>query len=383
MMACCTTIVPPQLNSTNSPQKRSASGIFDLPKTAKRQRRPFSTTNLTTLSAVDSAATVFTPETTINSSNSNISRPFSLSANRPIILDSSSSQQHTSVFNTTIPYSPLTSVYNCSPVSSLLVSNLNINETSIGCSTSSSSNDNNHQQQQQQQQHSTFKNELMERIQIEARRLNKRRSLATLSSSTIMTTSSVNTDSTTTNTNNNTYNASQKVEDNTSKTISILTNTSMNIKSSEEHQNATNSKVKLLLNEMNKKKQLNLTSPAATSAAAAKPTIAISNHTQQLINKTNDNNLAAATVVVPKNNKSDAIITAANTLKSANDVPIFSMNQVNTICERMLKERELCVREEYDKILAQKLSEQYDSFVRFTHEQIQRRFENSQCSYVS
>lgn len=59
------------------------------------------------------------------------------------------------------------------------------------------------------------------------------------------------------------------------------------------------------------------------------------------------------------------------------------MNQVNQICERMLKEREQSIREQYDKILTQKLSEQYDAFVKFTHEQIQRRFEGSQCSYVS
>lgn len=59
------------------------------------------------------------------------------------------------------------------------------------------------------------------------------------------------------------------------------------------------------------------------------------------------------------------------------------MNQVNQICERMLKERETALREQYDKILAQKLSEQYDAFVKFTHEQIQRKFESSQCSYVS
>lgn len=66
-----------------------------------------------------------------------------------------------------------------------------------------------------------------------------------------------------------------------------------------------------------------------------------------------------------------------------NDLPIFSMNQVNMICERMIKERETALREQYDKILSQKMSEQYDAFVKFTHEQIQRRFESSQCSYVS
>lgn len=68
---------------------------------------------------------------------------------------------------------------------------------------------------------------------------------------------------------------------------------------------------------------------------------------------------------------------------SVNDLPIFSMNQVNAICERMIGERETAIREEYDKILAQKMSEQYDAFVKFTHEQIQRRFASSQCSYVS
>jgi len=72
-----------------------------------------------------------------------------------------------------------------------------------------------------------------------------------------------------------------------------------------------------------------------------------------------------------------------NQILNHNDLPIFSMNQVNQICERMLKERETALREQYDRILSQKMSEQYDAFVKFTHEQIQRRFESSQCSYVS
>jgi hypothetical protein len=42
------------------------------------------------------------------------------------------------------------------------------------------------------------------------------------------------------------------------------------------------------------------------------------------------------------------------------------------------------VREEYDKILQQKLSEQYDSFVKFIDHQIQQRFNQSQLpSYLS
>ena len=49
-----------------------------------------------------------------------------------------------------------------------------------------------------------------------------------------------------------------------------------------------------------------------------------------------------------------------------------------------LQERTDQVREEYDRILQQKLSEQYDSFVKFVDQQIQQRFNQSQLpSYLS
>lgn len=38
------------------------------------------------------------------------------------------------------------------------------------------------------------------------------------------------------------------------------------------------------------------------------------------------------------------------------DQPLFTLKQVTLICERMLKEREAQVTEEYDKVLRQKLS---------------------------
>lgn len=46
------------------------------------------------------------------------------------------------------------------------------------------------------------------------------------------------------------------------------------------------------------------------------------------------------------------------------------------ICERMLADQEIRIREEYDQILHTKLSEQYDAFVKFTYDQIQRRFDS-------
>lgn len=54
------------------------------------------------------------------------------------------------------------------------------------------------------------------------------------------------------------------------------------------------------------------------------------------------------------------------------------------ICERMLKEREDKLREQYDAVLTTKLAEQYDAFVKFTYDQIQRRYEAApSCKYCS
>lgn len=93
--------------------------------------------------------------------------------------------------------------------------------------------------------------------------------------------------------------------------------------------------------------------------------------------------LASTVISTSTSSASSSSATSKYSTLNHNDLPIFSMNQVNQICERLLKEREQTLREHYDKLLAQKLSEQYDAFVKFTHEQIQRKFESSQCSYVS
>lgn len=63
--------------------------------------------------------------------------------------------------------------------------------------------------------------------------------------------------------------------------------------------------------------------------------------------------------------------------------PLFTLKQVTLICERMLKEREAQVTEEYDKVLREKLAEQYDAFVKFNYDQVQRRFQETAPTYVS
>lgn len=61
---------------------------------------------------------------------------------------------------------------------------------------------------------------------------------------------------------------------------------------------------------------------------------------------------------------------------------LFTLEQVVTICNKLLVDRDNTLREEYDRALTEKLAEQYDAFVKFTHDQIQSRLSHN-ASYVS
>ncbi|XP_029593282.1 akirin-1 isoform X1 [Salmo trutta] len=68
---------------------------------------------------------------------------------------------------------------------------------------------------------------------------------------------------------------------------------------------------------------------------------------------------------------------------SRKDQPSFTLRQVSYLCERLLKDHEEKIREEYEQILNTKLAEQYESFVKFTQDQIMRRYGTRPASYVS
>jgi len=75
---------------------------------------------------------------------------------------------------------------------------------------------------------------------------------------------------------------------------------------------------------------------------------------------------------------------SSSTTSPKQDKPIFTLKQMSMIAERMCAERVEQVRAEYDQILQQKLSEQYDAFVKFIDHQIQKRFNESMApSYLS
>ena len=76
-------------------------------------------------------------------------------------------------------------------------------------------------------------------------------------------------------------------------------------------------------------------------------------------------------------------VTTSTAITAQKDIPLFSIEQVSQIVVKMMKEREEALHEQYQLKLTEKLSEQYSTFVKFTHEQIQKRFETSNFSYVS
>nr|AMA02080.1 subolesin-like protein [Hyalomma anatolicum] len=65
------------------------------------------------------------------------------------------------------------------------------------------------------------------------------------------------------------------------------------------------------------------------------------------------------------------------------DQPVFTFRQVGLIIDRMVSEREKQLRGVYDAVLSAKLAEQYDAFVKFTHDQIRRRYDGVTPSYLS
>ncbi|KAL4704007.1 hypothetical protein ACJJTC_018047 [Scirpophaga incertulas] len=59
---------------------------------------------------------------------------------------------------------------------------------------------------------------------------------------------------------------------------------------------------------------------------------------------------------------------------------LFTFKQVRMICERMLRDQEAALRVEYEHALSSKLAEQYEAFVRFNLDQVQRRPPPATCA---
>jgi hypothetical protein len=351
-MACCTTIPP-----LNPGQKRTNAGIFDLPRSSKRRRMlnavSFQTTMTTTLDSVAATTATSSPGTPTSTRG----------AQKPLIIDASKEKKE-SVFHS-IPYSPLRS---------LRISNEN--EASGSPSPGNVSGNSSSDEEQ-------FKNELMERIKYEAKRLIKRRQMM------IAPTTLVSTSKQTAQTDSMNPLSDSSEESNSS----VITQSPAKQLASTGSISATSPSLSTASHSLTDSSLSSIPSSSdSTSTLTANsnkskicgPTMKSTNVTEkiQISNVTNTSNTSNTKLFNLLSSKPFSS-TCSSSLAICNELPIFSLNQVNLICERMLKEREQLIREEYDKILTQKLSEQYDAFVKFTHEQIQRRFESSICSYVS
>ena len=57
---------------------------------------------------------------------------------------------------------------------------------------------------------------------------------------------------------------------------------------------------------------------------------------------------------------------------TTDDIPMFNYIQTAQMCARLLREQDRSIREQYEQLLSTKLTEQYDTFVRYTHDSVHK-----------
>ncbi|CAF1081690.1 unnamed protein product [Adineta steineri] len=57
---------------------------------------------------------------------------------------------------------------------------------------------------------------------------------------------------------------------------------------------------------------------------------------------------------------------------SADDTPMFTYIQTAQMCARLLREQDKSIREQYEQLLTAKYNEQYEQFVRYSHDNVHR-----------
>ena len=60
------------------------------------------------------------------------------------------------------------------------------------------------------------------------------------------------------------------------------------------------------------------------------------------------------------------------TTNTTDDIPMLTYSQAAQMCARLLREQDRSIREQYEQILSTKLTEQYDTFVRYTHDSVHK-----------
>jgi predicted transcriptional regulator len=63
---------------------------------------------------------------------------------------------------------------------------------------------------------------------------------------------------------------------------------------------------------------------------------------------------------------------------STDDIPMFTCTQTAQMCARLLREQDKSIREQYEQLLTTKLNEQYEQFVRYSHDNIHKNLSKLQ-----
>jgi len=65
-------------------------------------------------------------------------------------------------------------------------------------------------------------------------------------------------------------------------------------------------------------------------------------------------------------------LTSSSSTTTTDDIPMFTYTQTAQMCARLLREQDRSIREQYEQLLSTKLTEQYDTFVRYTHDSVHK-----------
>jgi len=86
---------------------------------------------------------------------------------------------------------------------------------------------------------------------------------------------------------------------------------------------------------------------------------------------------------LPSTSSSTAAVMAEAEKSSKKEGPLLTFKQAGLLCERLLKEQQEKLCSEYEKALVDKLSEQYEAYVRFSQDHLTRHLKDHSSAYVS
>jgi hypothetical protein len=91
----------------------------------------------------------------------------------------------------------------------------------------------------------------------------------------------------------------------------------------------------------------------------------------------------SSSVETDSHNKSSVHNTVSTIPTQTSNSPIYTVEEVKRLLSEALTDRDQMLRDEYDRILTERLNEQFQSFSRFYEDCISRRSSKNEFSYVS